>query len=180
MANERSRQKLLEFLDYLGNKGLMAGPTVATRKAAANKVLGILSEEEAADVLALDLDEVMTRFQNLEGKNYTPGSLNTYLSRLRSAIDDFRSYLSNPLGFKTGTPAREKRAKPEGKKEASNTTDSASDRVSQKSAPISLSSSILPIPIRSDITVYVQGLPYDLKESEANKIANVIKAMATL
>jgi hypothetical protein len=172
MSRDRSKQKLLEFLDYLGNKVLMAGATVATRKAAANKVLGILSEEEAADVTALDLDEVMSRFQNLEGKNYTAGSLNTYLSRLRSAIDDFNSYLSNPLGFKSSTPAREKRSKPEIKKDPTTPEAGAStigERAPPRSSPPSLSSSILPIPIRPDITVYVQGLPYDLNDTEARE-----------
>ncbi len=38
--------------------------------------------------------------------------------------------------------------------------------------------SILPIPIRPDLTVKIQGLPYDLTVHEANKIANVVKAMA--
>jgi hypothetical protein len=181
MANERSRQKLLEFLDYLAAKGLVAGATVATRRAAASKVLGILSEDEAADVTVLDLDEVMSRFQNLEGKNYTPGSLNTYLSRLRSAVDDFKSYLENPLGFKPSTQAREKRVKPEAKKESGASSESSAARFEPAVArtPSMPSASIIPIPIRPDITVHVQGIPFDLTIAEATKIANVIRAMAT-
>jgi hypothetical protein len=42
-----------------------------------------------------------------------------------------------------------------------------------------MASSILPVPIRADLTVYVQGLPFDLTEAEAKKIATVIQAMAT-
>src|SRR6202035_2619484 len=95
-----SRAALLEFLDYLSNKGLMNRTTAASRKAAANKVLGILGEDEAADVSALDLDKVMSRFHNLEGANYTPESLNTYKSRLKSAIDDFLRYQKDPLNFR--------------------------------------------------------------------------------
>ena len=33
--------------------------------------------------------------------------------------------------------------------------------------------------IRPDTTIVVMGLPYDLTETEAGKIANVIRAMAT-
>jgi hypothetical protein len=182
MAGDRSRQKLMEFLDYLGNKGLVAGATVATRKAAASKVLSILSEEEAADVTSLDLDEVMSRFQNLEGKNYTPGSLNTYLSRLRSSVDDFSTYLENPLGFKPSIQGREKRPRQEGKKESVASTQSGSTPPSEKSSQRATtlpSPSIFPIPIRSDVTIYVQGIPYDLTDGEAAKIANIIRAMAT-
>ena len=61
------------FLDWMSEKGLMAKNTVVARKAAANKVLGTLSNEEAQDVTVLDLDTVMRRFTNLEGKGYTPG-----------------------------------------------------------------------------------------------------------
>lgn len=182
MARDRSRQKLLEFLDYLANKGLMAKPTVAARKAAANKILGILTDEEAADVVELDLDQVVKRFQNLAGQNYTPASLSAYRSRLRSAIDDFDSYVENPLGFRPSVQAREKRPKPDGKKDkpvAENSDQTADfERPSQRS-PAPLSNTILPIPIRSDITIYVQGIPFDLTESEAAKIANVIRALAT-
>lgn len=179
MADERSRQKLLEFLDYLGEKGLMAKATIAARKAAAGKVLGILSDEEARDVTKLNLDEVMTRFHNLEGKGYTPGSLSTYLSRVKSAVDDFKTYLENPLGFKPSVQTRDKR-KPEGKKEGSTPThDEQRLSVERQEVRAPLSSSILPIPIRPDTTVFVQGLPYDLTEAEAGKIANVIRAMAT-
>jgi len=167
MSNERSREKLLEFIDYLAEKGLMAKATAANRKAATSKVLGILSEAESSDVTKLDLDEVMTRFSNLKGKGYTPASMNTYLSRLRGAIDDFNSYLSNPLAFKPGVQVREK---PRSEERPS---------TPERPAPTPpLSSSIVPIAIRSDVVVFVQGLPFDLSEGEAAKIANVVKAMA--
>jgi hypothetical protein len=180
MASERSRQKLLEFLDYLAEKGLMAQATASARKAAANRLLGVLSEEEANDVTALDLDDVMARFHNLEGKRFTPGSLTTYLSRVKSAVDDFRTYLENPLGFRPSVQVRDKR-KSEGKNNngpATTTTDKRSS-VERAVVKVPLASSVLPIPIRPEITIYVQGLPYDLTEAEANKIANVIKAMST-
>ena len=178
MTNDRSRQKLLEFLDYLADKGLMNRTTIIARRVAVTKVLGILPDEEASDVTKLDLENVMVRFQNLEGKKYTPGSLSTYLSRVKSAIDDFRSYLDNPLGFRPSVQARDKR-KPNSKRETSGETDTAHQRGTESHAPRApLSSSILPIPIRSETTVFIQGLPYDLTEAEANKIANVVRAMA--
>jgi hypothetical protein len=37
---------------------------------------------------------------------------------------------------------------------------------------------IIPIPIRADLTVHIQGLPFDLTSREAKKVANVILAMA--
>ena len=37
---------------------------------------------------------------------------------------------------------------------------------------------ILPVRIREDLTVFIQGIPHDLTETEATKIANVVRAMA--
>ena len=37
----------------------------------------------------------------------------------------------------------------------------------------------LPIPIRSDLAVQIEGIPFDLTKAEATKIANVVLAMAT-
>jgi hypothetical protein len=110
----------------------------------------------------------------LEGKGYTPASLTTYLSRTKSAVDDFKSYLENPLAFRPSVQVRERR-KGEMKQDA---LAGAGEHSVPERQPVKvpLSSSILPIQIRPDTTVFVQGLPYDLTEAEAGKISNVIKA----
>jgi|SRR5579864_2031319 len=169
MTEKRTRQDFLAFLDWMSEKGLMAKNTVAARKAAASKVLGILSDDEAQDVTALDLNNVMRRFNNLEGKGYTPGSLTTYFSRLRSALDDFTAYLDKPLNFRPGVKPREQR-KPDPRKGAPSAPPN--EVIVPALAPNALS-----IPIRPDTTIIIHGLPYDLHEAEATKIANVIRAM---
>jgi hypothetical protein len=178
MSN-RSREAALEFLDYVAQKGLMARNTASARKAALSRVLSILPEEEAQDVTKIDLDEVMTRFGHLQGKGYTPQSLVTYKSRVRSALDDFSRYVDNPLGFKPSVQARERKsngARPPQDRPQPDTARAPEPRTGSSAGP--MASSILPIPIRADVTVHVQGLPFDLTEAEAKKIANVIQAMA--
>jgi hypothetical protein len=178
MGNQ-SRTALLEFLDYLANKGLMNRTTAAARKAAANNVLGILDESEAADLSKLDLDAAMARFHHLHGSRYTPETLNVYKSRTKSAIDDFLRYQRDPLNFKPGIQLGLRRV--ERPKPATAKDDAARSETGQANAieapPAAVN--ILPIPIRPDLTVKIQGLPFDLTMSEANKIANVIKAMAS-
>jgi hypothetical protein len=180
MAN-RSRAALLEFLDYLASKGLMNQETAAARKAAANRVLGVLDAAEAEDVSVLDIDDLMTRFHNLEGSKFTPQSLNTYKSRLKSAIDDFLRYQKDPLNFRPNVQSSGRRsdrskisAEPPPTPPQAQTGSTA--RSVQEPPPAAVN--ILPIPIRPDLTIKVQGLPYDLTTSEAAKIANVVKAMA--
>ena len=181
MDGSRSREALFEFLDYLWMKGLMAKATAQARKAAASKILGILEPHEASDVTKVDLDDAVARFGRLHGKRYTPQSLNTYGGRLRSAVEDFEAYLTNPLAFRSSVQSRDRtRNKP--LKEPSDSaqlgrTESRPEPARAVSAPL-VSSNILPIPIRADLTVYIQGLPFDLSESEARKIAAVVTAMA--
>jgi hypothetical protein len=40
-------------------------------------------------------------------------------------------------------------------------------------------SAIIPIRIREDRTVYIHGIPHDLTQAEAAKLAAVIQALAT-
>jgi len=182
---DRSRAALLEFLDYLAAKGLMAKATVAARKAASTQILGILESEEATDVTALDLDQVVHRFQNLHGKKYTPQSLTTYKSRVKAAIDDFASYSINPLAFRPSVQSRERAKIKNGKQSPA---QGASDNVEPIKTDVNprpvhsamASSNILPIPLRADLTVFIQGLPFDLTAPEARKISNVVLAMAPL
>lgn len=173
-----SRAALLDFQDYLSKKGLMNKATASARKAAVNKVLGILDEAESGDVSTLDIDKVMSRFHNLEGAKYTPSSLNIYKSRVKSAIDDFLRYQKDPLNFK---PAGQNVGRAERAKTPTPGTVVPPRTEVHRNNPIEpppAAVNIIPIPIRPDLTIKIQGLPFDLTAAEANKIANVIKAMA--
>jgi len=184
MDGKKSRDAAIEFLEYLAQKGLMAPATARARKAAVNTVLGILDDQEAQDVTLINLDDVMSRFGHLQGKDYTPESLRTYKSRVKSALDDFASYVENPLAFKPNLQARER--KPILGKTLSGTKKNDSGGPvsevprSTVQAVIGPRANILPIPIRADLTIHIQGLPFDLTEAEAKKIASVIQAMAML
>jgi hypothetical protein len=176
---DRSRNALLEFLDYLANKGLMNRTTAASRKASANKLLGILDDLEATDVSKLDVDALMTRFHHLHGANYTPETLSVYKSRTKAAIDDFLRYQKDPLNFKPALQPSQR------KPDRARNSAPADSRVSADAGPKSVTEAppaevnILPVPIRPGLTIKIQGLPFDLTISEASKIANVIKAMAS-
>lgn len=177
---DKSLDSMNTFLDWTAEKGLMAKNTVGGRKAAVNAVLGVLDPEEKGDVTVIDLDDVMTRFINLNSKKYNTSSLNVYKSRTNAAISDFQRWLNDPLAFKPQgnkterrpsqkehRPARESRARVE-----------ASDQQSSPPAPAPASANVFPIPIREDVVVRIIGLPFDLTSTEAEKIANVVKAMA--
>ncbi|CCV15715.1 hypothetical protein [Mesorhizobium sp. STM 4661] len=181
MDGKRSREALLEFLDYLAKKGLMNKATANARKAAANTVLSILDSNEAEDVTIIDIDQLFARYANLAGSKYKPESLNVYRGRLKAAIEDFKNYQNNPMAFR---PSIQSNGRKVTERSRVGQGETAADRsISRPTASVSspppASVSILPIPIRPELVVHIQGLPYDLTPAEANKIANVIRAMAS-
>lgn len=178
---EKSLHALMEFLDWTADKGIMAKNTVGGRKAAVSKVLGVLDPEEQTDVTTIDLDSAMVRFINLEGRNYNTSSLNVYKSRTNAAINDFKSWLADPLAFKPHANRADSgggKSKPQ-KRKPSAKPDTGSPQRSQPSSPAPTSANVFPIQIREDLVVRIHGLPFNLTEAEAERIANVVKAMAT-
>ncbi len=178
-----SRQALLDFLDYLGNKGLVKAATVSSRKAAVNTLLSILSEEEAADLKGLDVDALLNRFSNLNGGKFKPESLRVYKSRLNSTLEDFENYKKNPLSFKPQVSARDRSARNTARDRAeqrpgAETRAGTADALITESFTSRVEEIVFPIPIRKGVIVKVAGIPTDLTPEEATKIGNVILALS--
>jgi hypothetical protein len=176
-----SRTSLLEFLDYLGDKGLQNKNTVASSKGAANSMLSILDEADASDLRQVDLDVVATRFANLKGSKYPPTTLQVYRARTAKAIQDFLRYKENPAGFRVGSgspkskpggPEAKTKAKPQltgSNRDDSHRTDNLPDRAVILTVPIAL---------RPGCIMQLSGVPADLSHAEATKISNIVLAMA--
>jgi hypothetical protein len=178
---DRSLTSLLSHLDYLAVKGLVPKNTIVGRKAACSKVLGVLDPEEKTDISAIDLDEVMTRFINLEGRSYNPSSLGVYKSRVTNSISDFLSYLANPSGYRPQNRTKSVSAengKKQTVKKTEGKTESRDEPVRREETVPHQSANVFPIPIRADVVVRIHNLPFDLSQAEAAKIADVVKAMA--
>lgn len=174
---DRSLAALTEFLDYLSSKGLMNRETASSRRIASAKVLGVLAPEEQTDVIAVDLDDAMARFVNLEGKKYTPNSLSVYRSRVASAISDFRSYLDNPQGFKPSATSKKPPKAAGAPKPPKKLAVTKVFAGTPRPEPSTQNTNVFPIPLRADLVVRIHGLPFDLTAEEAEKIANVVKAL---
>ncbi len=184
----RTRADFLEFLDWLGSKGLIPINTAQARKAVANKVLAALEDDELGDITALDIDDVMLRFTNKFGKRYTPESARTYRSRFETSVADFKAYCENPVGFRPlGRPQikraateqqggfAEKKKAPQ-RKQTMKSSLEGDYLIGEKPAA---AGNVIPIQIRQNLTVQVGPVPFDLTKSEATKIANTILALAT-
>jgi len=185
MTQNRSRDDFIRFLEYLGEKGLVSQATASARRTAAFKVLAVLSDEEALDVIDLDIDHVMSRFDNLNPHQYTPESLQSYRSRLKTALADFRAYSENPVLFRPNGRIRQRQkagsvVTPESRKKLPAVVSPVPASGFSNAPAVDLPNvSQLPIQLRQNLTVRIFGLPFDLTRQEAQKIANIVLAHAS-
>lgn len=175
MTKDYSADASLNFMDVVRNKHYLKPATARARKAALKKMIEVMDNEEKHDVRRVDLDALHERFANKEAGAFSTSSLQVYRSRFRSALKDFISYTDDPTNFrvtlhkssgvqKTTTAKKKPKA------------DRGYTPTFEDTAPPS--TIVFPIPIRTDLTVTVHGIPSDLTTQEAEKIAAVVKALA--
>ncbi len=107
---ELTRNNLLDFLDFAGEKGLIKKATADARKAACSAVLGILDNAEAMNISKVNLDNLILRYRNLAAGKIVPRTLSTYETRVRIAVKDFIEYSKDPSSWKPAGRQRVGRA----------------------------------------------------------------------
>lgn len=176
-----SIESFYSFIEYVIEKGMIKKATALNWRNAASRLTSILGHEETNDLRELDVDELCTRYMNINSKDLTPSSLKVYRSRFKSALSDFISYTDSPIDYSPGITQRStRRKKDESKTKQTNTPDVINkerEEVSSSQGGL-LKSNRFPIPIRADLTVELYNVPFDLTEIEAEKISMVIKALA--
>lgn len=91
---------LVEFWDWVAEKGLMKKNTAGALKAVCSKVLAVDDDPDSIDVRTLDIEDLLRRFENLRKRNYNPRSLSTYKARFRKAVAMYLAHLDNPSGWR--------------------------------------------------------------------------------
>lgn len=177
-----SLDALNRFFDFAANKGLLKRNTAQSRKLAANKILAVLEEHEKADLRDVDIDKAFERFQNLQGTDYKPDSLQVYLSRLRTAVSDFKSYVDNPSSFKPSSAQRSSSLKTrrDSNEKAREKNGNIGEGKTEKQEFHDFQHIIVPVPLREGVTVKISNLPADLTVAEAGRLAAIIKAYAVI
>lgn len=176
MDTDYSLASFMSFMDYLSDKHILNKNTAQSRKAAANKVFAVLDEAEAADLRQLDMEMVYRRFENKEGRSYKPETLQVYRSRLSTALSDFLSHAQSPGQFKPTVKNLSSARSAPAKKVKKHTMDvELAPQIAVKHQGSALS---IPVPLREGVTVMISGVPADLSEAEATRLAAIMKAYA--
>lgn len=169
---------LVDFLDYAADKALMEPNTAASMKTAVQKVLGMDGDLAQIDVATLDIDEQLRRFDIRFKSKFTPGSLNTYGSRVRSAVASFLAWSEDPAGWKPYR--RGPRAGTNGKKPQPQEGKKASEVVDLPPVPGAEPKGRLidyPFPLRDGLRIRL-FLPEDIKRAEVRRICGFMNSLA--
>ncbi len=182
-----SFEKLIEFLKFAGEKGLMATATAQSRTTAVAKMFDLATESEKLDVRTIDMDSLGARFQNKYKTAYNPTSLGVYKSRVTSSLTEFIRWSDNPSAYKpqmakasnapakdaTGAAASSKRRVEFNREQPSHGVEATNNAPPAASV---IETFAVPIPLRAKLTLTLNGLPFDLTEVEAERICSVVRA----
>ena len=83
---EANRQGLLEFLNWVGEKGMIKKTTARSLRVACNAVIGVLDEVEAGDLSKVDLPAIFRRYENLNSMVAKPATMKVYRRRVNYAV----------------------------------------------------------------------------------------------
>ena len=169
-----SQTAFLEFLRQGAVTGITKPATARSRKLAAEQLLVQLKPQERNDLRLLDVDELCSRFHKLQGSTMRPETLQIYNDRLCNGLKDFLSWVEDPASFQSVEGE-----KPESVLVAArDTPGQAQAREELALNPPRSPREIFPVPLREDLVVYLQNIPLDLTQAEADKIAAVAHALA--
>lgn len=176
-AEDFTPARLLQFLRQSTIEGILNPAVAKSRINAVEQLFVELNEQEKQDIRLIDVNVLSGRFHKLHDSSIRPEVLELYNKRVTAALVDYLAWIDNPKSFFSiggDTIRKDKRY------QMSNKEMSFEQKALEE---ITLATSeknkeIFSIPLREDITVYVQNLPLDISRKEADKIAKVIQALA--
>lgn len=176
-AEDYTPERLLQFLRQSTIEGLLNPAVAKSRINAVEQLFVELNENEQKDIRLIDVDVLSGRLHKLHDSSIRPEVLELYNKRVKAALVDYCAWLDNPKSFFSigGDTIRKDKRYQMSQKENS-FEEKALEEITLSTAE--QDKDIFSIPLREDITVYVQNLPLNLTSQEARKIAKVIKALA--
>lgn len=188
MQNDHSLEDLLDFLSHAGERGLMPAATAQALAVATRNVFSVLDEAERSNLPLDDLDAVIRRFNNKRARDFNPASLKEYGRRVRRAAEMYQQWKSDPANFTVKTRATNtSRNKEKVNGRSANTgqpsngqenVELAAPAAANPVAAASVSGYQTAFPVRAGHVVVVANIPFDLSQSEAERLAQFIRLLA--
>jgi hypothetical protein len=188
MERTYSKQELMDFLTFIGDKGLVKYQTARGWRSAVSKLLGDLSEAEDADVRTVDIELAVHRTANGSSNTISPSSLKTYQHRVRTAIEEFSKWGQDPVNYK---PRGLNKQKQNGDSKKTSNSKKPSNDSSQSASPsprIKPEKEVketlhshglnLSFPLRPDFLAQIV-IPRDLNALEARRLGAFILTLSS-
>ncbi|WP_439100625.1 hypothetical protein [Congregibacter sp.] len=174
MSSEYSSDGFFSFLRETALAGRMPPAVARSRRAAAETLFEKLSEQESQDLRGLDIDELKSRFLDIQGSGLRAEVVDLYAARVRGALDDYFRFVNSPSEFVSISISQDT-ARPRSEASARTTEERALETV-RMTTP-SLRPDVIPIPLERGRVVYLHEIPSDLTPQEAAKISRILKAL---
>ena len=171
--SDYSTQGVMNFLDFASQRGLMKKSSVTPIKTACNNIFPVLDESEASDVSKLDLEAVIQRYKNINSLKVRPDTMQTYATRVKYAVSEFIKYNDDPASWKpqggqrSATSAQSSRRE---KPAPNGASQPIGNEPTPKGSSLDASQITHQFPIRRDMVVTVQGIPFDVRRSEMARL----------
>ncbi|EOG6122139.1 hypothetical protein ACLF4E_004351 [Cronobacter malonaticus] len=154
------------FLETLMSLNIMKEATARNLKNSSARLLTVVKEDEMDDVTHLNVNVLADRYIEITEPKPSESSITAYKSRMESAIKKFVAYQAGEeIPY---TPID---------KESSEDTDLIGEPTKVEGKVHTLHTYDLPVVLRpeSGITITIKGIPSDITNEEAERIASILK-----
>ena len=172
---DTSGKHLVDHWTWAAEKDEMNKNTAAALKAACTQVLSVVEGWEDVDVMNLDVEDTLRRFQTLRKKEFKPKTLDAYTRRFKQALDSYLAYVRNPRGWKF--QAHQRAARPPRMPSQA----PRAGRELEHAGPNDSADTLLveyPFPLRESVTIRL-ALPRDLKLAEVKRLTAFMSTLAS-
>lgn len=169
---DKSGKALVEHWSWAAKKGLMNQNTANGIKAAVSQVMKVLDDWETVNIEELNVEELLTRFQNLKLRQFKPQVLETYKRRFRLAHASYLAYLQDPGNWRPKTLAPRQTAR-NGERERNEPQERTRETPREHPAANLVE---FPYPIR-DGQIARLILPRDLTLSEVRRLTAFMRTL---
>lgn len=181
MDPQYSKEALLRFLDFVGEKGLLTKQNAQNWRVATSKILDDLSQAEQQDVRKIDIETAFRRFANRTSGKFNPATLGEYRRRATLAIQNFVDYAGNPEAYK---PRSKPVAKKGEKKDPKNVKrlfakplSESEPQIPSGEFPRTGSSLAMEYPLRENFLAQIV-IPRDMTADEGRRLSAFIMTLA--
>lgn len=141
MSLIRDTEEVVKFLEFASRKNILSEQAINCRLTACHNIFSVLNEEEDnLDYILGNLDILINRFRN-KNNNVRASTLKVYKSRVKSSLEDFKSWSADPFAWERAVTEKAKQIANEPRKERKAAKPAVAKTVKKAEEEVSLSDS---------------------------------------